>query len=136
LSKELGISSRTIRYYEEKDLFSPLRTKGYQRIYSKRDRVRLKLILRGKKFGLKLDEIKEILGLYNVDLNKVNQMKKALQYGCLYLEQLKKRISELKSLEKELIGYGIEISKGLKAKSNSNPEDKKLIKQFINISKR
>jgi len=136
LSKEFGISSRTIRYYEEKNLFSPLRTKGYQRIYSKKDRVRLKLILRGKKFGLKLYQIKEILGLYNVDLNKVEQMEKALQYGCLHLEQLKKRISELKSLEKELIGYGKEISKELKIKSNHYPEANKLIKQFISISKR
>jgi len=54
LARELDISPRTIRFYEEKRLISPKRNKANQRIYSKRDRARLKLILRGKRFGYAL----------------------------------------------------------------------------------
>jgi len=55
LADELDISTRAIRFYEEKGLISPKRTKGNHRIYSKRDRTRLKLILRGKRLGYSLD---------------------------------------------------------------------------------
>jgi DNA-binding transcriptional MerR regulator len=57
LSSEFGITNRSIRFYEEKGLIQPDRTTGNQRRYSPKDRVRLKLILRGKRFGYTLDEI-------------------------------------------------------------------------------
>ena len=57
LAQEFNISTRTIRFYEEKGLLLPLRKKGGQRSFNKKDRTRLKLILRGKHFGLSLDEI-------------------------------------------------------------------------------
>ena len=63
LAEEFGISTRTIRFYEEKNLIAPDRTPGGHRIYLKRDRARLKLILRGKRFGHSLEEIAEMIGL-------------------------------------------------------------------------
>ena len=62
LAEEFHISTRTIRFYEEKSLISPGRTKGNHRIYSRRDRARLRLILRGKRFGYTLEEIAETRG--------------------------------------------------------------------------
>lgn len=65
LAREHGITTRTIRFYEDQGLIAPLR-EGQRRIYSPRDRVRLKLILRGKRLGLSLSEIREILDLYDL----------------------------------------------------------------------
>jgi DNA-binding transcriptional MerR regulator len=63
LADEFGVTTRTIRFYEEKGLLSPRRA-GTRRIYSPADRTRLRLILRGKRLGLSLDESAEIIGMY------------------------------------------------------------------------
>ena len=76
LATEFEISSRTIRFYEEKGLISPQRTKGNQRIYDKRDRARLKLILRGKRFGYSLDEILEMIGMTDLNISELEQIEK------------------------------------------------------------
>lgn len=102
LARELGISTRSIRYYEEKGLISPRRTRGNQRVYSKRDRARLKLILRGKHFGYRLDEIAEMIGLTDVDLDEREQIQKSLVYGDQKLSEIQKRIRELQALAREL----------------------------------
>jgi len=66
LCREFEVTPRTLRYYEEQGLLEPAR-RDQQRIYSRRDRARLQLILRGKRVGLALSEIGEILDLYEVD---------------------------------------------------------------------
>ncbi|MCB1338771.1 MAG: MerR family DNA-binding transcriptional regulator [Maritimibacter sp.] len=66
LARELGVTPRTIRYYEEQGLILPERA-GSQRIYSMRDRARLILILRGKRLGFSLQDIGEYLALYDAD---------------------------------------------------------------------
>ncbi|WP_028534867.1 MerR family transcriptional regulator [Paludibacterium yongneupense] len=63
LAQEFDVTLRTIRFYEEQGLIEPVRA-GRQRVYTRRDRARLKLILRGKRIGLSLAEIREILDLY------------------------------------------------------------------------
>jgi DNA-binding transcriptional MerR regulator len=70
LASELDISPSSIRFYEEKGLLSPERSSGNQRIYTHRERVRLKLILRGKRFGATLDEIAEMIGMADADVNE------------------------------------------------------------------
>ena len=65
LSKSFGITARTLRHYEEYGLLTPQRN-GTQRLYSKRDQIRLVLILRGKRIGFSLQEIKEILDMYDL----------------------------------------------------------------------
>lgn len=64
LAREFDLTTRTIRYYEDKMLLQPER-RGQQRIYSRTDRTRLKLILRGKRLGWNLDEILEVIQLYD-----------------------------------------------------------------------
>ena len=66
LAREFGVTPRALRFYEDKGLLTPMR-EGMNRVYSHRDRARLQLILRGKRVGLSLIEIKEILDLYKVD---------------------------------------------------------------------
>ncbi|GAB6932752.1 MerR family transcriptional regulator [Calditerricola satsumensis] len=79
LAQEFDISTRTIRYYEEVGLLSPIRTPGGIRRYSRRDRARLKLILRGKRFGFSLEEIREMLDLFDADRTGRKQLQKALE---------------------------------------------------------
>ncbi len=76
LSEIFSVTPRAIRFYESKGLLSPARN-GMTRIYSKRDRVRLELILRGKRVGLSLSEIKEILDLYDLEDGHRAQLKHA-----------------------------------------------------------
>ena len=102
LAGELGLSTRSIRYYEEKGLISPRRTRGNQRIYNKRDRARLKLILRGKHFGYSLDEIAEMIGLTDIDMEEREQIQKSLVYGDQKLAEIHARIRELQALAREL----------------------------------
>lgn len=64
LSREFGLTPRAIRYYEDQGLITPARA-GVQRVYTKRDRTRLKLTLRGKRLGLSLAEIRELIDMYD-----------------------------------------------------------------------
>lgn len=68
LADEHGISARTIRFYEDKGLLEPQRV-GANRVYSYKDRARLKLVLRGKRLGFSLEEVKEFIALYNTGLD-------------------------------------------------------------------
>jgi DNA-binding transcriptional MerR regulator len=103
LARHFDISTRTIRFYEEKGLLAPRRTKGNQRTYSDRERVRLKLILRGKRFGYSLDEIGEMIGLTDVDTDEVAQIQKCLVFGEQKLKELRARMRDLQLLEKDLM---------------------------------
>jgi len=120
LARELNISTRSIRYYEEKGLISPQRTQGNQRIYSRRDRARLKLILRGKHFGYDLNEIDEMIGHTNVDVDESEQIKKSLQYGEKKLSEIRDRITELEKLEQELNTIKAKLQQRLKAIENGS----------------
>ena len=120
LARELNISTRSIRYYEEKGLISPQRTQCNQRIYSRRDRARLKLILRGKHFGYDLNEIAEMIGHTNVDVDESEQIKKSLQYGEKKLSEIRDRITELEKLEQELNTIKAKLQQRLKAIENGS----------------
>ena len=103
LSAQFEISPRTIRFYEEKGLLSPRRTKGNHRVYDKRDRARLKLILRGKRFGYSLEEIAEMIGMTDVDMGEVQQIERSLVYGEKKLGEIRERINELRLLERDIL---------------------------------
>ncbi len=113
LARQLDISPRAIRFYEEKRLISPQRNKANQRIYSKRDRARLKLILRGKRFGYTLDEIEEMIGMTDVNMSEVAQIEKSLAYGAKKLTELRSRIDELRLLEQDLLNVKAKLVKRL-----------------------
>ena len=77
LAKEFDITTRTIRFYEDKGMILPQR-KGQTRIYSAADRTKLKLILRGKRLGLTLDESRDIIEMYNPGTNNAKQLLKLI----------------------------------------------------------
>jgi DNA-binding transcriptional MerR regulator len=74
LARDLGVTARTIRFYEDKGLITPQRA-GSTRVYTARDRARMILILRGKRLGFSLREIKDYLDLYNVDHSHAEQLR-------------------------------------------------------------
>lgn len=78
LAKEFDVSLRTLRFYEDKNLLNPRRD-GVTRIYSRRDRARLKLVLMGKRVGFSLKEIKEMLDLYDLKDGQSTQLKVSLK---------------------------------------------------------
>lgn len=94
LAEEFGLTTRAVRFYEDKGLLSPER-QGQTRVYHPRDRARLILIVRGKNVGLALSEIKEILSLYD------------LQDGCetqnkVAIDKFRRRIGSLERQRKEI----------------------------------
>ena len=113
LAAEFDVSARTLRFYEEKRLLSPSRTKGNQRVFSRRDRARLKLILRGKRFGYSLDEIAEMIGMTDVDMDEREQIEKSLAYGERKLDEIRARKEELELLELDLLNVGQRLLKRL-----------------------
>ena len=77
LAKEFGVTTRTIRFYEDQGLLNPAR-EGTSRVFSNRDRVRLKLALRGKRLGFSLAEIRELFELYDVSRDERKQLEEFL----------------------------------------------------------
>jgi DNA-binding transcriptional MerR regulator len=73
LAREFDVTTRTIRFYEDQGLISPTRH-GQTRIYGQRDRVRLHLIMRGKRLGFSLKEIGDLLDLYETDRSEITQL--------------------------------------------------------------
>lgn len=70
---EFGVTPRTLRFYEAKELLFPVR-EGQKRLYTRRCRARLKLILQGKRFGFSLEDIRQLLDLYNLDDGQATQL--------------------------------------------------------------
>ncbi len=87
LSREFGVTTRTIRFYEDQGLLSPTRN-GQNRIYQARDRVRLKLILRGKRLGFSLKEINKLIALYDAPEGEAGQLRS-------FIEKIRARRAEL-----------------------------------------
>src|SRR4030066_180995 len=87
LAKEFEVTTRTIRFYEDEGLLSPKR-EGTNRVFSQRDRVRLKLALRGKRLGFTLAEIRELFELYDVSRDEHKQLEE-------FLARLERRRAQL-----------------------------------------
>src|SRR5690606_42065614 len=83
------VTPRTLRFYEAKELLFPIRD-GQKRLFTRRDRGRLKLILRGKRFGFSLEDIRQLLDLYDLDDQKNMQLTRTL-------EMAERRKSEMQS---------------------------------------
>ena len=94
LSREFNVTPRAIRFYEDQGLLSPTR-EGRRRIYSRRDRVRLKLILRGKRLGFQLSETRALFELYDSDHGALGQM----QY---FLEKIHERREILEQQRRDI----------------------------------
>lgn len=94
LASEFDITTRAIRFYEAKGLITPTRVRG-TRIYSRRERARLILILRGKRVGYKLDDIREYLDLYNSDSTQLTQL-------TFVQQRMADSIAELEAKERDI----------------------------------
>ena len=88
------VTPRTLRFYESKELIFPIRD-GTKRLFTKRDRARLKLILRGKRFGFSLEEIRQLLDLYDTSNKNVPQVTRALELGRERLADMERQRDEL-----------------------------------------
>jgi DNA-binding transcriptional MerR regulator len=101
LAAEFDISTRTIRFYEEKGLLAPARTRAGTGLFF-RDRARLKLILRGKRFGYRLEEIADMIGPASEERDEAEQIRRALAYGERNLSEIHRRVEELNLLEQDI----------------------------------
>lgn len=110
LGRDLGVSARTIRLYEDKGLISPRRA-GNNRVYTARDRSRMILILRGKRLGFSLREIKEYLDLYDVDPTHAKQLR-------LLLTSVNSRIARLED-QRVALDQTLEELREVEAQANA-----------------
>ncbi|MCA1058803.1 MerR family DNA-binding transcriptional regulator [Rossellomorea aquimaris] len=113
LAKDFNVTTRTIRYYEELHLLHPLRSASGRRMYSKGDVTRLKLIIRGKRFGFTLEEIREMIHLFDQDRSGRKQLERTIEYGNMRIEEVTRFIQELENLKSEMEGLRDEFIKKL-----------------------
>jgi len=104
LSQEFDVTTRTLRFYEEKGLLAPTR-KGQLRIYAARDRARLKLILRGKRLGLTLEESRDIILMYDSTSTNKKQMQALIKKIREKRMQLQQQLKDLEGMLVDLNGW-------------------------------
>jgi DNA-binding transcriptional MerR regulator len=120
LAEEFGVTLRTLRFYEDKGMLHP-RREGLNRLYGKRDRARLKLILLGKRVGLSLNDIKEMLSLYELRDGNVFQLRHALKRFEEQVELLKRHRSDVDQAIDELSRTMSIVSGMLRAREVEEP---------------
>lgn len=101
LARELDITTRTIRFYEEQGMLSPER-RGLERVYSARDKVTLKLILRGKRIGFSLAECRDLIGLYDPTGDNQKQLTTMLEKIAERRAQLDQQLLDIQQMQLEL----------------------------------
>ena len=104
VADEFGVTHRTVRHYEDLGLLSPER-RGQQRIYHRRDRTRLNLILRGKRLGFPLEEIRTIIDLYDAPRGRASQLEYVLGQIDDRRADLEQRRRDLDDALKELDAF-------------------------------
>src|SRR6266850_3234406 len=104
LAREFDVTPRAIRFYEDEGLLSPRRD-GSRRVYTKRDSVRLKLILRGKRLGFSLAEVREMLALYDSAPDEKPQLEKFAAALAARREQLERQREEIEEVLSEIRAF-------------------------------
>jgi len=104
LCDEFGVTARALRFYEDEALIAPER-RGTQRIYSERDRARLAWILRGKRVGLSLADIKELLDLYDLGDGRQTQRLKTIERCQSQVDALRQRRADIDATIDELTKF-------------------------------
>jgi DNA-binding transcriptional MerR regulator len=102
VAAEFGMTTRTVRYYEELGMLMPARSETNQRLYSNAELAKLKLIERGKQYGFTLEEIKEMVLLFDVDRSGEKQLARTIEYGKKQVGAIEKKIQELSAMKKEM----------------------------------
>ncbi|MBS2780703.1 MerR family transcriptional regulator [Aeromonas salmonicida] len=101
LAHEFDITPRTIRYYEDEGLITPTR-EGQTRIYSHKDKIRLKLTLRGKRLGFSLAEIRELFDMYDTDRSSKTQLHSMIQLINAKRQSLHQQLEDIQMVMAEL----------------------------------
>ncbi len=113
------VTARTLRFYEAKELLSPIR-EGQKRLYTRRERARLKLILRGKRFGLSLESIRQTLDLYEMGDQGYTQLVRSLELAKERRIEMAKQRDELNIALEELSDMIEWAEKEVKRRSDKN----------------
>lgn len=119
LSREFDITPRAIRYYEDQGLISPRRA-GHARVYSKRDRTRLKLTLRGKRLGLSLAEIRDLINLYDTAHDESTQLSHFLVSLAKRKATLQQQREDIEAILSEIIALEDQCRELLRKKEESS----------------
>ena len=101
MCEAFDVTPRTLRFYESKELLAPIRV-GQKRLFTRRDRARLKLILRGKRFGFSLEEIRQLLDLYDTGDRQHTQMLRTHEVAAERLRDMQRQRDELDAAIAEL----------------------------------
>jgi len=101
LRKEFGVTTRTVRHYEEIGLINPSR-RGQTRVYSSADRTRLRLILRGKRLGLSLEDSRQIIDMYEPGKTNIEQLNSLIAAIRQQREKLNQQLDDISNLLKDL----------------------------------
>ena len=101
LCKEFDITTRTIRHYEDLGLLSPSR-RGQSRVYTPSDRTRLRLILRGKRLGLSLEDSRQIIDMYEPGKTNINQLNTLIDAIRVQRTKLNQQLDDIRKLLKDL----------------------------------
>lgn len=116
------VTPRTLRFYESKELLFPVRL-GQKRLFTKRDRARLKLIQRGKRFGFSLEEIRQLLDLYDLGDGQLTQFETTFALGQERLRAMQAQRDELNDAIKDLqdqLKWGAKMLASLKHPDTSH----------------
>ncbi len=123
LAKEFGVTTRTIRYYEDQGLLNPTR-EGLNRVFTSRDRVRLKLALRGKRLGFSLGEIRELFELYDISRDEQHQLEEFLARLERRRALLEQQREDIEVMLNEISFFAGQCRRLLKKNSDSGTDEK------------
>jgi DNA-binding transcriptional MerR regulator len=120
LAREFGLTTRAIRFYEDCGLLHPERV-GKNRVYTARDRARLTLTLRGKRLGLKLAEIKELVDMYDTRRDSDAQLRRFVDVLARQRSELEERLAELRVTLDEVVAQERSARHALRARARAKP---------------
>lgn len=115
------VTPRTLRFYESKELLFPVR-EGQKRLFTRRDRARLKLIIRGKRFGVSLEELRQLLDLYDLGDQQQTQVQASYDVGVKRLAEMQSQRDALNEAIEDLktqLKWGAEMIASLRAPRNA-----------------
>lgn len=127
LAQEFGITPRTIRFYEDQGLLNPKRegNGGRHRVFAARERIRLKLALRGKRLGLSLSEIKTLVDMYESPKDSEAQLKRFLTVLAEHRQKLERQREDLETTLAEIAAHERECLQLLKTGMPTGAESKR-----------